>query len=169
MNPLIPILEKLIALLKKLYAILLSKGNQPKDVVLPVKVTPMPETPVVHPSKIHIWALAVAVQEGAKKSLNNPGNLKLSGLTRSWGAITGFAATDGGVIAAFPTMQQGEKALEDFLTLGCEDELIAYHAPEARTLGGFTDIYAGHPPVEYKEAVARALGCTLETLISTFL
>jgi hypothetical protein len=116
-----------------------------------------------------LWALAIAVQEGAKKSLNNPGNLKLTTLTKSWGAKAGFDATDGGVICTFPTPQMGETALEDFLTLGCEDELVAFHAPEARTLGGFTQIYAGNPPAEYGEAVARALGCTLETLISTFI
>jgi len=87
---------------------------------------------------------AVAVQEGAKKSLNNPGNLKVSTLTKSWGATNGFEASDGGWIAQFPTPQAGEIALENFLTLGCQDELVAFHAPAARTLGGFTQIDAGN-------------------------
>lgn len=119
--------------------------------------------------KIRVWALAIAVQEGARKDLNNPGNLKVSTLTKTWGAEEGFQATDGGWIAKFPTPQAGETALENFLILGAEDELIAYHSPEARTLQGFSEIYAGHPPSEYAEAVARALGCTLDTQVSTFL
>ncbi len=159
----VPILEKLVVLLTQLRDILSAR----KTSVTPVAT--MPEVPVQHFSKIHIWALAIAAQEGANRVYNNPGNLKLSSLTRSWGAITGFAAKDGGVIASFKTPEAGETALENFLTLGCENELIAFHSPEARTLGGFTDIFAGHPPAEYGQAVARALGCTLETLISTFL
>jgi hypothetical protein len=163
MNSLIPLYQKLILVLTQLRNKMIAMETES---VPPVVSTPTVPAPV---SKIHIWALAVAVQEGAKKSLNNPGNLKYSTLTASWGATKGFQATDGGWIAQFPTPQAGETALENFLTLGCQDELVAFHAPEARTLGGFTQIYAGNPPPEYEEAVGRALGCPLDTPISSFL
>jgi hypothetical protein len=159
-------LSTLVAQLKLMLVALGIIKSMEIESVTPVVSTPTAPAPV---SKIHIWALAVAVQEGAKKSLNNPGNLKLTTLTKSWGATAGFAAEDGGIIAQFPTPQAGETALENFLTLGCQDELVAFHAPEARTLGGFTQIYAGNPPPEYEEAVGRALGCPLDTPISSFL
>ena len=163
MNPLIPIYQKLVSVLTQLRDTLMGMETSVEPTVL---AAPVATAPI---SKIHIWALAIAVQEGAKKTLNNPGNLKVSTLTKSWGATKGFQATDGGWIAQFPTPQAGETALENFLTLGCQDELIAFHAPAARTLGGFTQIYAGNPPPEYEEAVGRALGCPLDTPISSFL
>lgn len=113
------------------------------------------------------WAVAVANQEGAKPALNNPGNLKVSTLTRSWGAMPGFNATDGGVIAKFATPQAGMDALCNFLVLGCEDELRAFH--QARTLKGFSIVYAGNPPSEYYEGIAAELGVTVDILIASFL
>src|SRR5271155_2077577 len=65
-----------------------------------------------------------------------------------------------------PLIIRGKLFRQPRPALGCEDELIAFHAPEARTLGGFTQIYAGNPPPEYAEAVGRALGCPLDTQIS---
>lgn len=120
-------------------------------------------------SRIEQWSRAIAVQEGAKKSLNNPGNLKYSTLTASWGATKGFQATDGGWIAAFPTLQEGQTALINFLTLGAENELIAFHTPESRTLQGFSVIYAGNPPQKYIDGIVSAMGVPGSTLISTFL
>lgn len=119
--------------------------------------------------RIHQWAQAIAVQEGAKKWLKNPGNLKYATLTASWGATKGFQALDGGWIAAFPTVQAGETALENFLTLGAENELLAFHTPEARTLQGFTMIYAGNPPQKYINGIISAMGVPGDTLISSFL
>lgn len=118
---------------------------------------------------IQKWASAIASCEGANPYLCNPGNLKLTTLTASWGANFGFEALDGGVIAKFPTMEQGQQALVNFLTLGCLNELKAFHSPEARTLGGFTTIYAGNPPEDYLQRVCQDLGVPPETDISTFI
>jgi hypothetical protein len=125
-----------------------------------------PPTPI---SKIQQWANAIAKAENAKSSLNNPGDLKMSSLTASWGATQGFQATDGGWIAKFATYEQGMSALCNFLRLGCSDELVAFHAPESRTLGGFMKIYAGNPPEAYLNGIAAALGVSLDINITTFL
>jgi hypothetical protein len=99
----------------------------------------------------------------------NPGNLKYSTLTASWGAQKGPAASDGGFLCQFANDNAGQTALCNFLVLGCEDELIAFHAPEARTLAGFTTIYAGNPPEGYITRIEEALGVPGTTQISTFL
>ena len=108
---------------------------------------------------------------GASPSFKSfhPGNLKYSTLTASWGASKGFQATDGGWIAKFSTLSQGTKALCNFLVLGCENQLVAFHSPEARTLGGFTKIYAGNPPEAYIIAIGLKLNKSLDVQISTFL
>lgn len=121
------------------------------------------------PAKITAWAAAIAKEEGANPALNNPGNLKVSSLTRSWSAEQGPAAQDGGYLAKFASPQAGNAALCNFLILGAEDELIAFHAPEARTLRGFTKIYAGNPPEGYITAIAAAINEPLDVQISTFL
>jgi hypothetical protein len=126
-------------------------------------------TAQVFPPMIAKWAAAIGQWEGAKPELNNPGNLKFTTLTKSWGAMQGPAAFDGGILCQFPTLQAGDEALCNFLTLGCQDELLAFHAPEARTLAGFTVIYAGNPPQGYIDGIEEALGVPGTTLISTFL
>lgn len=115
------------------------------------------------------WANAIKVWEGNAPYLNNPGSLKVSGLTKSWGAQNGIQASDGGWIARFATYDQGFTALCNFLTMGCMNELLAFHSPEARTFQGFTKIYAGNPPASYIEGIRRLLGCEMDTQISTFL
>lgn len=121
------------------------------------------------PAKIVAWASAIKPEEGANPALNNPGNLKYSTLTASWGASKGPAASDGGFLCQFKTPAAGMFALCSFLQLGCEDELVAFHSPEARTLGGFTRIYAGNPPQGYIDAIATAIGEPETVQISTFL
>lgn len=116
---------------------------------------------------IQKWAKAIAQFEGSKTFLNNPGNLKLSPLTQSWGAKFGYSAVDGGVIAKFDTPEKGFTALCNFLTLGCRDELKAFHS--ARTLGQFMTVYAGNPPLAYINGIAKLLNVSLETDIKTFL
>lgn len=113
------------------------------------------------------WSQAIAHGEGASPASNNPGNLKYSTLTASWGATEGRAADDGGFLCQFSTLQQGQSALCNFLKLGAEDELVAFH--EARTLQTFTVIYAGNPPQEYIDVIGEILGVPLDTPISTFL
>ena len=92
------------------------------------------------------WAGLIAIGKGANPASNNPGNLKYSTLTASWGATKGHPALNGGFLCQFSSLQAGQAALCNFLTLGCENKLIAFHAPSARTLKGFTRIYAGNPP-----------------------
>ena len=118
---------------------------------------------------IETWANAIAKEEGAESISNNPGNLKYSTLTASWGASRGRQATDGGFLCQFLSYQSGYNALCNFLTLGCEDMLVAFHAPTARTLQGFTVIYAGNPPEGYIQGIIEALGVPGDTQISTFL
>lgn len=126
------------------------------------------QQPQKFPQKIIIWANAIKIEEGARPGVNNPGNLKYSPLTASWGATPDFMPTDGGNIAKFPTSQKGFDALCNFLVLGCHDELKFFH--QARTIKEFTHVYA-NPPAgsKYAENVARALGVTVETDISTLI
>jgi len=58
-------------------------------------------------------------------------------------------------------------AHENFLALGADDELKAFH--QARTLVAFTNVYAGNPPAEYPQAVARALGVSVDIDVSNLL
>jgi hypothetical protein len=62
--------------------------------------------------------------------------------------VKGFQAKDGGWIAKFTTLDAGNTALCNFPLPGCQDKLAAFHVPEARTLGGFTEIYAGYRHTE---------------------
>lgn len=135
----------------------------------PQPITPAqaPVTPYVIPSRIIEWANAIKVQEGAKPSLNNPGNLKYSTLTASWGGSKGFQALDGGWICSFPTDEAGFTALCNFLTLGAEDELLAFH--QARTLQAFSEVYAGNPPQDYIDNIAKALQVPVSILVAEFL
>jgi len=118
------------------------------------------------PPKVVLWAQAIAKWEGDVTG-HDAGNLKYSGLTKSWGATKGRAAQDGGYFAIFS--DDGMNALCNFLVLGCEDELVAFHSPEARTLIGFTKIYAGNPPQGYIDGIIDALGVPASTPIALFL
>ncbi len=173
--------------LKKLWAILFPMPSTDNDPVVPVLVQPPVVAPVVpatppqypdarvqppkpkFPAMIVKWASAIAIGEGAHPDSNNPGNLKYSSLTASWGATRGRKALDGGYFCQFATLQAGKDALCNFLVLGAEDQLIAFHKPEARTLEGFTKIYAGNPPLGYIKGIEAYLGVQGYVLISTFL
>lgn len=126
-----------------------------------------PTAPVSFPAKITQWAAIIAKEEGANPESNNPGNLKYSSLTASWGATQGKPAADGGYLCHFTDENAGLTALCDFLVLGCQDQLLAFH--EARTLAEFTKIYAGNPPQGYIDAIVQAMGGDPNVQISTFL
>lgn len=115
------------------------------------------------------WAAAIAKWEGADPASNNPGDLKYETLEASWGATKGRPATDGGFFCQFLTPEAGMTALVNFLTLGIQDELVAFHSPEARTLSGFTKIFAGNPPEGYIAGIEEMLGVPGTTLIDTFI
>jgi len=121
------------------------------------------------PPMIEKWITTISQWEGANPELHNPGNLKYTTLTASWGAARGPAASDGGYLCQFATENAGEVALGNFLTLGCQDELVAFHAPVARTLAGFTVTYAGNPPQGYIDGIIADMGVPGDTQISTFL
>jgi plasmid stabilization system protein ParE len=53
--------------------------------------------------------------------------------------------------------------------LGCENQLLDFHSPDARTLAGFTKIYAGNPPQRYIDAIVQAMGGDPNVQISMFL
>jgi hypothetical protein len=128
-----------------------------------------PTSTLNFPPMILKWIAAIKQWEGSKPELHNGGNLKFTTLTKSWGATQGPAAADGGYLCQFATEEMGDTALGNFLTLGCDDELVAFHAPAARTLAGFTIIYAGNPPAGYIAGIEEGLSVPGTTLISTFL
>lgn len=117
--------------------------------------------------KIITWANAIAKWEGANPLSNNPGNMKFTSLTASWGATKGRKALDGGYFCKFATPQAGFNALCNFLILGCENQLIAFH--KARDFQSFTKIFAGNPPQGYIQGIATELGIPLSTPVSQLL
>lgn len=134
---------------------------------------PIVTEPIVNPpiSKIELWAKAIQQAEGWKpgspsQTHNNPGNLGYTTLTASWGATQGGAKSDGGHFCKFPDYVTGFKALCNFLTLGAEDELKAFH--QARTLELFSEKY-GNTGVGYAQEIANTLHVPLSTDVSTFL
>lgn len=158
--------QELINLVKKP----MPPESQPIEVPI-VTVTHTEQPPIVNTNGFHPmivkWAGAITHGEGASPSSNNPGNLKFSTLTKSWGATQGRAASDGGFLCQFSNPQQGLNALCDFLTLGAEDLLVAFH--QARTLREFTVVYAGNPPEGYIETIIEIVGVPGDTIISTFI
>lgn len=113
------------------------------------------------------WAGIIKQLEGAMPDSHNAGNLKYSSLTASWGATQGRAASDGGFLCQFKDDETGMTALCNFLTLGCENQLLAFH--QARTLRDFTVIYAGNPPLGYINSIINLMGVSGDTEISTFI
>lgn len=113
------------------------------------------------------WAAAIAKWEGAPAASNNPGNLKFTSLTAGWGASKGRPAADGGSFAQFATPDDGMAALQNFLTLGAQNQLAAFHS--ARTLESFMTVYAGNPGTGYLNGVAADLGVPLSTPVESFL
>lgn len=113
------------------------------------------------------WSVAVGKWEDALPGSHNMGNLKYTSLTRSWGAIQGRAALDGGFFCQFETDLAGQVALCHFLTLGAENLLLAFH--KARTLQTFTEVFAGNPPQGYINGIAEDLGVPLTTDVASFL
>ncbi len=143
-------------------------ATMPPDKIVPPPISPTPvppQSPKV--DMIEKWAQAIAHWEGADPRLNNPGNMKYTTLTASWGGIKDRPASDHGFFCRFPTLEQGHQALYNFLKLGCEDQLLDFH--NARTLRLFTIKYAGNPPEGYVDGIANEVGVSKGVDISTFL
>ncbi len=141
----------------------------PKEILQPVSTTATVSpvvTPIDKTNKIYTWAHAIAKWEGDSSGVN-PGNLKYTTLTKTWGATQGRPAQDGGYFALFVSYGVGFSALCNFLTLACEGELIIAHKP--CTFEQFTIRYAGNPPQNYIDGIREIVGCELSTDISSFL
>lgn len=148
-----------------------SQTQAVKASISPVVAPLIPNTPTMptQPTMIEKWADIIADEEGAIPALNNPGNFKYTTLMASWGGQKAGTGSDGGYFCRFPTPVMGRQALINFLTLGCEDELIAYH--NARTIKEFTLVYTNHPKpaFDYSDTLIKRLGVTADTNIATFL
>ncbi len=132
-----------------------------------VPPAPVLSQPTPFPRMIEKWANAITKWEGANPISNNPGNLKYSTLTASWGGTMGHPAADGGHFCHFATPQAGHNALCHLLILAAQNQLIAYH--QARTLRQFTVVFAGNPPEGYIKGICDFLGVGGGVLISSFL
>lgn len=117
--------------------------------------------------KIYQWAKAIAPAEGARPDLNNPGDLKVTPTTETWGATNGFEAEDGGWIAKFPDLKTGFQAQVNLLTLIAANEALKYHLD--RTLQGVMTVYANHPKQEYINQIAAQIGVPITIDVGTFL
>jgi hypothetical protein len=161
------IMEKIIDLMKNLilaYQQLLLKSK-------PNIITPMQPTQAIKYPRIVAWANAIKQIEGWSPTSpscvnNNPGNLGYTSLTASWGGMKSGAKTDGGNFCKFKDYDTGFQALCNFLVLGAEDELKAFH--QARTLGDFSKVY-GNTGSGYGQQIANILNVPVTTNISTFL
>ena len=94
----------------------------------------------------------------------NPGNLKYTHLTQSYGSVHyyGSIGHDSKNFCIFPDYQTGFNALQQFITDAASDKLAAYHSC---TIQSFFVSYSG----DQNEAkyVAKSLGLPLETKLST--
>jgi hypothetical protein len=172
---LIELLKQLVQSLTLLKARLLARSSQnaPEPTPAPENTPSAPPStqasPPTHISKIEPWAKAIQRQEGGSPldlnmRLNNPGNLKYSGLTAALGGVRASNATDGGSFCRFPTYEAGFNALCKFLRLAATDQLKSYRSTMSLEL--FTAIYA-NPPKDhpYGESVAKELGVPVTTPI----
>lgn len=116
--------------------------------------------------KIEKFAQAVKSHEGwypGSRSYrnNNPGNFRCSKLMTELGAIR---CDDN--FAVFPDYETGWKALVQFITYACNNELRAY---KDKTIYGFFEVYApsgdNNTPRRYAEVVAKAVGVDPNTLM----
>ena len=174
-KPKLSILSQILNFLAQIVGIqakLVEKKLEEKPIVTPDEVLPPPVKPPKKESKIEQWAKAVQVAEGWTVSsvsyrCKNPGNLKYAPLTVSFGATGKLPASDGGYFCIFPSYEVGFKALCEFLKLGAEDRLKAYH--NSRTLLAFTKKYANPPNDGYARSVAKALGVDVNINIKELL
>mgnify|MGYP001557776439 CR=1 FL=1 len=159
-------------ILEVLRAILVNMQVAPNMPLNPNPLDPAPPIIAPHTSKIIPWAKAVQIAEGYYPNsvsyiCKNPGNLKFTSLTESFGATGKHIASDGGYFCIFPSYEVGFQALVSFLTLAAEDQLKDYH--EARTLLLFTRKYANPPNDGYANSVAKALGVSVDEPIKNLI
>lgn len=137
----------------------------------PIQVAP------VQTSRISLWAEGIQQAEGwaaGTRSFknNNPGNLKYTTLTASFGATGKDPMGDGSFFCIYPSYEVGFKALCSFLTLAAQNQLLDYH--DKRTLMAFTLEYARPPKAldgsyPYLNIVANKIGVKVDQDISQLL
>lgn len=171
----ISIIKKILDLIGQvlnIQSLLIKKIQEPiPDQSLPDQAPNPPPAPPTHPSRIVEWARAMEKEEGSKppkptdrsKRNNNPGNLKYTSLTASFGAV----GKDPENFCIYPDYPTGFNALCSFLRLAAEDQLIPYK--NARTLKEFISIYALPPNDGYANNVASELKVAVTTDISELL
>ncbi len=115
-------------------------------------------------SKIDEWCRAIEIMEGAKKSLNNPGNIRYIGQKTAIGK-------DSRGFCIFPDYATGYLALRNLLVNACTGKSKVYY-PEM-TLRQFYDVYAPaedqNNPSTYAKFVAGRIGVTVDTPIKELL
>ena len=156
---------QLLGLLKQQQATL-----PPVTPILPPSSPTQPVQAIKYP-RIVAWANAIKQVEGFTSGSpsqvnNNPGNLGYTTLTASWGGMKSGAKSDGGYFCKFKDYNTGFQALCNFLILGAENQLLAFH--QSRTLELFSEKY-GNTGIGYAQAIAKILNVPLSTDISTFL
>lgn len=134
---------------------------------LPPNPEPMPSP--TKPNMIIKWRNLIKIGEAARPDSHNGGNLKYTPLTASWGGKKGRPALDGGYFCKFDNDMMGDLALDNFLIMGCKNQLLDFHKPEQRKLAGFMKKYAGGPPQGYIDGIVKGMGVSGDTDISTFL
>ena len=127
--------------------------------------TPMPEpTPKI--SKLDKFCDAIELMEGAKKELNNPGNLRYTPFTATLGAID----KDSRGFCIFPDYATGKGALKQFVKLASEDKLKNYHDC---TILSFFHVYApsadGNNPANYANFVSQKVAQNINDKLKDFI
>lgn len=126
------------------------------------KIDSLSVNPSAALSKIDRWCEAAKIMEGAKPERNNPGNLRYIGQPHS--------VNDNG-FCKFDTYEHGYEALHNLITNACIGKSRIYTS--SGNLYDFYSVYApssdGNNPKHYAEFVARYIGVSPDTVISTLL
>lgn len=178
-NPsiIVPLFQRILDVFAKILniqSLLIKKTieRQPEPIVDILKPSIEPEpSKIIYPPKIVKFAKAIEQEEGNKpprptdrnQRNNNPGNLKYSSVTASFGAI----GKDKDNFCIYPNYETGFDALCEFLILACNDGLKPYH--EARTLYKFIKVYANPPNDNYALNVSKFMNVSVNYNIKNFL
>jgi hypothetical protein len=139
-------------------------------VFTPKSTKPMQSTTKPMQNRIDDWAEQIKIHEGyfpgsASYRNNNPGNFRCSSLIM--GELGATKCVNN--LAVFPDYETGWKALKQFLVYACTDKLRSYKS--TMTLLDFYKVYApsadNNNPLNYATCVAKGLGVTVDTRIST--
>lgn len=120
-------------------------GTATNNVSVALGVSPsLPLSAVIEQSGMDPIVNAIIKNEGSspKGVLNNPGNIKYSGLPGQ--LDSGVKASDGGTFASYGSPEEGRHAIEFIVQNAADSKSSAYGANP--TLGGFMDMYTNTAP-----------------------